>query len=175
MFQSKLLSLSSRSLKPATMSRTTLAQDGERVRAPQLLTSCSPFCKANRFASSSIMLLGEWNVDISARTVSNRLNAEGLPSWCGSKAEAFAWSCVNSPCLGDDKMPLSTVAVAADRLYERTWKSKFRLFPTDGRVRMWRPLTRSTALPMQSTPFRIEEDLYTMFGPRPPETANLSS
>ena len=36
-------------------------------------------CKANRFASSS-MLLGEWGEDVSARTVRNHLNAAGLHS-----------------------------------------------------------------------------------------------
>ena len=91
--------------------------------------------KTNCFDSS--MLLGEWGENVSARTVRNRLNAASLYSRRPVQKPKL------SPCHVFTRLAW---AMARCHFRQQQWsriaftdESRFRLFPTDGRVRVWRP------------------------------------
>ena len=115
-------------------------EDEERSGRPRA-TSCTAdrrllrLCRANRFASSAL-LLADWSERVTARTVRNRLNEEGL----------FSRKPLHKPKLSPyHRATRLRWAMARCHFREPQWsrivftdEARFLLYPVDGRVRVWR-------------------------------------
>lgn len=92
-------------------------------------------CKANRFASSS-MLHSDWGESVSSRTLRNRLNVKGY----------YSRKPIRKPKLSPTHMAARlSWAMTKCHFREQQWsrivftdESRFLLYPMDGRLRTWR-------------------------------------
>lgn len=122
-------------------------EDEQRTGRPRATSSTADrrllrMCRANRFTTSAL-LLADWNEQVTARTVRNRLKEGGLFSRKPIRKPKL------SPCHRAIRLRW---AMARCHFREPQWsriifsdEARFLLFPVDGRVRVWRATSERLA------------------------------